>query len=271
MPLAELCDEIARRTDLWAVCDDKGRENLLRFGDLAQRYAPVEGASGLAEFVDYIAMVMESEEELGEATPGDIDAVKVMTIHQAKGLEFDEVWVPGLAHQKFPSRSRGGDNPERSAAALPWWVREDTENLPHWADATGTQISELVQARNRAEEWRLFYVACTRARRRLVLSAAHWYTGPVSPQGPSELYDFVAEQTDLVQERFRNDPAERDPKVVAMEAYRREAAAAQPAPRLRPRRGAAPSRKGRRRSRCRCSTRQPRHRLRNGRRRSPCP
>ncbi len=230
VPLAELCDEIARRTDLWSTCDATGRENLLRFGDLAQRYAPVEGGSGLGEFVDYIAMVMDSEEELGEATPGDIDAVKVMTIHQAKGLEFDEVWVPGLAQNKFPSRSRGGDNPETSQAALPWWVREDTENLPHWADVTGTAMNELVKARNRAEEWRLFYVACTRARRRLVLSSAQWYAGPVSPQGPSELYEFVAAQEDLVQQRYRNDPSDRDPRVVAMEAYRREAAAAVPPP-----------------------------------------
>ncbi|MEY2398488.1 MAG: ATP-dependent helicase UvrD/PcrA, partial [Actinomycetota bacterium] len=245
VPLAELCDDIARRTDLWSACDATGRENLLRFGDLAQRYAPVEGGSGLAEFVDYIAMVMESEEELGEATPGDIDAVKVMTIHQAKGLEFDEVWVPGLAQNKFPSRSRGGDNPETSQAALPWWVREDTERLPHWADVTGTAMSELVKNRNRAEEWRLFYVACTRARRRLVLSSAQWYQGPVSPQGPSELYEFVAEQSDLVQQRYRNDPAERDPRVVAMETYRREAAAAVPVapapPKVRGRKVAEPT------------------------------
>ncbi len=230
VPLAELVDEIARRADLWAVCDNTGRENLLRFGDVAQRYAPVEGGSGLAEFVDYIQMVMESEEELGEATPGDVDAVKIMTIHQAKGLEFDQVWVPGLAHRKFPSVGRGGDNPETSQAALPWWVREDTENLPHWSLVTGSAMNELVRARSNAEEWRLFYVACTRARHRLVLSSAHWYQGPTTPQGPSELYAFALAQDDLVTERYRHDPAERDPKVVAMEMYEREAKAALPPP-----------------------------------------
>ncbi len=230
VPLAELVDEIARRGDLWAVCDTTGRENLLRFGDLAQRYAPVEGGSGLAEFVDYIQMVMESEEELGEATPGDIDAVKVMTIHQAKGLEFDQVWVPGLAYKKFPSVGRGGDNPETAQSALPWWVREDTESLPHWGDVTGAAMNDLVRRRSNAEEWRLFYVACTRARQRLVLSAAHWYQGPTTPQGPSELYAFVVAQHDLVHELYRHEPADRDPKVVAMEAYEREAKAAVPPP-----------------------------------------
>jgi DNA helicase-2/ATP-dependent DNA helicase PcrA len=243
VPLAELCDEIARRTDLWAVCDDTARENLLRFGDLAQRYAPIEGAGGLGEFVDYIATVMESEEELGEATPGDVDAVKVMTVHQAKGLEFDEVWVAGLANKKFPSPSRGGDNPESSAAALPWWVRENSEELPHWSEvSSGQAMTDIVRKRNLDEERRLFYVACTRARRRLVLSAAQWYSGPATPQGPSEFYDFAAAQTDLVAERYRHDPTDRDPRVVAMESYQREAAAAVPPPPV------VPAKRGRRRT-----------------------
>jgi DNA helicase-2/ATP-dependent DNA helicase PcrA len=231
VPLAELCDEIGRRTDLWAVCDATARENLLRFGDLAQRYAPIEGTGGLASFVEYIAMVMESEEELGEATVGDAQAVKVMTIHQAKGLEFDEVWVPGLGQQKFPAVGRG-DNPESAAAALPWWVRpENTEDeLRHWSELTGPQMTDLVRRRNLNEERRLFYVACTRARHRLVLSAAQWYSGPAAPRGPSELYEFAAAQTDLVTERFRHDPTDRDPKVVAMESYQRAAVAAEPPP-----------------------------------------
>jgi DNA helicase-2/ATP-dependent DNA helicase PcrA len=59
------------------------------------------------------------------------------------------------------------------------------------------------------------------------------------------LYEFVAAQEDLVQERYRNEPADRDPRVVAMEAYRREAAAAvpppPPAPKTRGRKPAAPT------------------------------
>src|SRR5207253_3914288 len=70
------------------------------------------------------------------------------------------------------------------------------------------------------EEWRLFYVACTRAQRRLVCSAAQWYPGPAEPQGPSPFYDFVAAQHDLVTERFRREPPAVDPDVAAKERNR---------------------------------------------------
>ena len=45
----------------------------------------------------------------------------------------------------------------------------------------------MLRDRKLAEEWRLFYVACTAPGRRLVCSAAHWYPGPAEPQGPSRL------------------------------------------------------------------------------------
>jgi DNA helicase-2/ATP-dependent DNA helicase PcrA len=77
-------------------------------------------------------------------------------------------------------------------------------------------------------------VACTRAQRRLVCSAAHWYPGPAEPQGPSAFYDFIAAQSDLVTERFRHEAAEVDPDVAAKErqraAARRYADAVAPPP-----------------------------------------
>lgn len=75
--------------------------------------------------------------------------VQVMTIHQAKGLEFDAVFVLGLVQASFPGRERPrSDIPD---ALLP-------EALPRGRDA------------HLAEQRRLAYVAMTRARRNLVLS-----------------------------------------------------------------------------------------------------
>ena len=244
LAVVDLAELIADETDLWATAGDRGRENLLRFFDLASRFTPVDGDPGLAAFVEYLQLLEETEEELAEAHPGARDAVRVMTVHQAKGLEFTNVWVPGLAGGKgrgagiFPD-SRGGENPLGQSASLPWWVRPDDEGMPHWRTASKMQVIDAaVRARYQDEEWRLFYVACTRAMRRLTCSTAHWYPGPAEPQGPSEFYEFVAAQTDLVTERFREDPAAVDPATAARERRRAQRAAplppvaADPAPQL---------------------------------------
>ena len=91
-----------------------GRENLLRFLDLAERFAPIEGDPGLPAFLEYLQLLDESEEDVAEAHPSDDDAVKVMTIHQAKGLEFATVYVPGLA-----GSGRRGSSPTTGPATNP--------------------------------------------------------------------------------------------------------------------------------------------------------
>jgi DNA helicase-2/ATP-dependent DNA helicase PcrA len=146
-----------------------------------------------------------------------------MTVHQAKGLEFDTVFVPGLAGKGssriFPD-VRAGENALSNSAALPWWLREEDDGIPSWRTATASAIDEVIRRRRLDEEWRLLYVACTRAKRRLVCSAAHWYPGPAEPQGPSQFYEFLVAQPDLVTERFRHPAAAVDPDVAAKERQR---------------------------------------------------
>ncbi|MCC7396363.1 MAG: UvrD-helicase domain-containing protein [Planctomycetes bacterium] len=87
-------------------------------------------ADGLAGYLQHVALLTSAD------TAGDGPAVRMMTVHAAKGLEFDHVFVAGLEEGTFPS--------QRSA--------EDPEGLE--------------------EERRLMYVAMTRARRTLFLSSA---------------------------------------------------------------------------------------------------
>jgi DNA helicase-2/ATP-dependent DNA helicase PcrA len=228
VPVLDLAEAIIRRTDLWVAAGDKGRENLLRFLDLTERFAPVEGDPGLAAFVEYLRLLDESEEDVPEATATGEDAVTVMTIHQAKGLEFPNVWVPGLtgagASTIFPDPRP--QNPMSRAAALPWWVWPEPAALPTWQTATSlNEVRDALRRLSMEEEWRLLYVACTRAERHLTLSAAHWYPGPASPPGPSLFYEFVAEQGDLVTQLFSHEPATVNPAVSAMERLRYRAAA----------------------------------------------
>ncbi len=241
MPVLDLTEAIVERTGLWAASGTLGRENLLRFLDVAEAFTPVEGDAGLPAFVEYLQLLDESDDDLAEAHLTDADAVKVMTIHQAKGLEFDTVYVPGLAGRGssriFPD-VRAGENALTNSSALPWWLRED-DGIPPWPGTTQKEIEEVIRRRRLDEEWRLLYVACTRARRRLVCSAAHWYPGPQEPQGPSDFHDFVSAQTDLVTERFRHDAATVNPDVAAKE--RQRAAARRYADQVAPRPAAAPT------------------------------
>ncbi len=221
LPVVDLAELVAERTGLWSIVGPRGQENLLRFLELAQGFAPLDGAAGLASFVDYLHLLDESEEDLAEAHSGDRDAVVVSTIHQAKGLEWDHVWIPGLAgsgrSRIFPDE-RGGDNPLSKQTALPWWLCEDDPGFGDWKTASKDSIDRAIKLRAREEEWRLLYVACTRARRGVVCSAAQWYPGPATPQGPSEFYTFLADQSDIVTERFRHDPPVIDPQISQMRA-----------------------------------------------------
>ncbi len=84
------------------------------------------------------------------------DAVAVLTVHKAKGLEFDTVFLPGLVAGRFPGNGRA------ETLALPAGLGRGEPVTPE---------------RALAEERRLFYVAMTRARNELILSHAADYGG----------------------------------------------------------------------------------------------
>jgi ATP-dependent helicase/nuclease subunit A len=143
--------------------------NLRKLMRLAREYERAEGRD-LRGFLAYAATQDLTAAREGEAPleSEGLDAVRLMTIHRAKGLEFPVVCVPDLGRQGVIRRDRllvgrdgsiglrlqtpgGGD----SVAAL------ETERL----------AAELA-AEDDAEERRLFYVAMPRARERLILSGA---------------------------------------------------------------------------------------------------
>lgn len=146
--------------------------NLQKLADLGQELTR-DGSLPLAEVLDLLEQrqggLQEADSPLAdEAT----DAVKVMTIHKAKGLQNRVVILPDLARESRPPAPR-----ETASVARP--------TLPHGAPAyalgmgapvermNGVRVwYELTQAREQsAEEMRVFYVALTRAQDRLVLMA----------------------------------------------------------------------------------------------------
>ncbi len=218
--LVDVTEAVIEAAGLWSVVDTVGHENLLRFSDLVHRFEPLDGPTTVMSFLEYLGLVELSEDDPAEATAVALDAVQIMTIHQAKGLEFDTVFVPGLAgsgsSRIFPDK-RATSNGATVAAALPHWLRLDNDgftSVPH-SRAEEDRLKAHVTKQQTFEELRLLYVAVTRARHRLVVSAAHWYSGPLKPQGLSEFYALLGERPDLVVETERAEPSEENPELVA--------------------------------------------------------
>ena len=112
---------------------DERLANIKELASLATRYDSLPAEEGLRVFLEEAALASDQD-----ALKEKEDSVKLMTIHAAKGLEFEHVFVSGLEEGLFPSeRSEMRDKPEE-----------------------------------REEERRLFYVALTRAKKQLHLSCA---------------------------------------------------------------------------------------------------
>jgi DNA helicase-2/ATP-dependent DNA helicase PcrA len=220
--LVELCrrvlDEIGAWRDVEAMGDAarmSARLNLYRFLDLTESWSPLEGRPSLTSFLDYLrTMEDEPSEELDTARLAGEDAVTLLTIHRAKGLEWPVVYVPGTCRNNFPSRVMGAyDNPHARAESVPYEFRLDREDLPTLEAAMSKEIqTDLLRERHERQEWRIAHVAATRARSALIVTGAWWYGNPeptVKPTPPSPLFELVADHdaTELVETCV--DPPER--------------------------------------------------------------
>jgi DNA helicase-2/ATP-dependent DNA helicase PcrA len=171
------------------------KRNLGAFLDEVHSFLPVEGELTLRAFLDYVDTVDRMDRpEWSPVQPSDEDSVKVMTIHAAKGLEFDTVFVPGMATDLLPN-TRIQHNPAERGKSLDFELRGDAEILPKF-DGVLSHFKEALRAQEIVEERRTCYVALTRARRRLFCSAAHWYSENQKPKGAGQ---FLVELMTLLE------------------------------------------------------------------------
>jgi DNA helicase II / ATP-dependent DNA helicase PcrA len=175
-------------------------KNIARFFETVKAYGDVAEHDRVPAFVGHLDLLREAGDDpaVAEADPDD-DAVHVLTVHKAKGLEFPVVFLVGCAEQKFPVR-RQADPLELPAALV-------NESL-----AGGDPHLQ--------EERRLFYVGMTRAKDELVLTSAADY-GTARPRKVSR---FAVEALDLP------SPSPVPRKSRALEALARHQPAVEPAP-----------------------------------------
>jgi DNA helicase II / ATP-dependent DNA helicase PcrA len=147
--------------------------NTARFFDIVRSQSALLADDRAVFLAPHLMTLVDSGDDPPTGDPDPyIDAVAVMTVHKAKGLEFPVVFLPGLVADRFPARTR------RDPLGLP--VELVDEVLPE-GDV------------HLQEERRLFYVAMTRARDELILSHASEATGG----GQRRLSPFVLEALDL--------------------------------------------------------------------------
>ena len=164
---------LKRLAEAGSVSAEEALSNLARFFDIIRAQSALLPDDRAIFLAPHLATLISAGDDPATADiDPDADAVAVMTVHKAKGLEFPVVYLPGLVTGRFPATAR------REPLSLP--VELVDETLPEG----DYQLQE---------ERRLFYVGMTRARDELVLSHAADYGGArarrVSP--------FVLEALDL--------------------------------------------------------------------------
>lgn len=222
LPLADLVGETERALglDLEVMSRPEyspaaARAHLDAFADVAAQFSASADRPTLGGFLDWLVAAMAEERglDLGwiETSP---DAVQVMTVHAAKGLEWDAVAIPGLIEASFPEHAvqpkwvagQGWTQAEAKdkawlvgASALPYDLRGDRAGLPRFPWDALADWDTAAEAHERfllasgehelREERRLMYVAATRARRALLLTAHVWGT----QQAPRRTSRFLTE------------------------------------------------------------------------------
>ena len=189
-----------------------GRRAVDRFREAAEQFTAEMESPTLAGFLDWLEAAEEHENGMEaphvEPEPG---AVQLLTIHAAKGLEWDTVAVAGLVEQVFPSY-RQQPKEDRTLSDKGWMTRP--EEFPHplradaatlppftlgmwdtagWdAEAIKDAWGEYTLALGRhtlAEERRLAYVAFTRARHELLLTGSHLAKAAAKPRPMARFLD----------------------------------------------------------------------------------
>ena len=185
-----------------------GHRALDSFHETALTFATDTDAPTLTGFLDWLDAAEEHEDAMSapevEPSPG---AVQILTVHAAKGLEWDVVVVPGMDEQVFPSYTSAVKDDLRvaetgwmgSTSIFPFPLRADADELPPFTvgdldpamtdkpllTETMSAYKEALGRQSLREERRLAYVAFTRARHDLLLTGSHLSKTASKPRRPS--------------------------------------------------------------------------------------
>ncbi|TMC05096.1 MAG: ATP-dependent helicase [Chloroflexi bacterium] len=173
MTVADVLNRLLDRSGYLRHCQLRARRegprailNLRKVFQLASRFERDAPLAGIADFVVHLNRIMEAVVPVGEAEVEAADAVRVLTVHGAKGLEFDIVFLVNLRPPNPRDLERLFFDPDELGFVMKYW--RDGKHPRFKEHAPGAQTVELA----RQERRRAVYVALTRARDLLYVSAS---------------------------------------------------------------------------------------------------
>jgi len=214
-----ICDE----TGLWMSLASDPRapqpaHNIERLIDEARSFTANESRNVRA-FLERMDYLVDTEWRQSEApvAGGPQNAVRVMTVHQAKGLEFPVV-VVAQCHLGYNLGARETVKVHRRAG-IGFRTPDPEENYSRTATVGYRHVQRAIEKDARAEEMRLLHVACTRARDALILTG--FGTEPKDNCWWHSILDRLTEGSGLVEYRSAADinaqSAELEPQSAAVE------------------------------------------------------
>jgi DNA helicase-2/ATP-dependent DNA helicase PcrA len=179
-----------------------GLANLYAFHDELEGFLASDDQASLGSFLGWLARAERIDTMGPRSESAEGNTVQLLTIHGAKGLEWDLVAVPRLVVDELPAKPKEGTGWVRFGK-LPFDFRGDAAELPalDWRglgsqqqfDGNLAAFKVALARRHQDEERRLGYVAVTRAKESILLTGSYW-SGPSKARGPSTFLTELADR-----------------------------------------------------------------------------
>jgi DNA helicase II / ATP-dependent DNA helicase PcrA len=164
----EILSDLTEWLEIPQRANERDRKTIARLAEFAKEWEPKSERRDLPEFLEYLDYYEQAGEKICQEDEAPGDAVQLMTVHGAKGLEFSHVFLMRVNMRQFPSNDR------KPLFEFPLALMK--EDLP--------EGNFHIQ-----EERRLFYVALTRAEDRLTITTLTEKKGKV----PTFIEDILLE------------------------------------------------------------------------------
>ena len=213
-PLADLIGAIERAigVDVETTVRDLRRDSppraaLDQFTGIAHSFSASAGTESAEGFLQYLEAAEEADRGITrDGAAPRCDAVQVLTMHASKGLEWDSVYILGATDKALPGKPKPASAWVGDFGTLPYELRGDHASLPQNTiysvekpgEVSGfvNDFKDRVTAQHADEQRRLVYVAVTRARHRLWMSAALWKPGTKNFRPPSSYLELIREHVE---------------------------------------------------------------------------